>query len=100
MQLIETWKIADAFETYGIRHWSKGYFGLNAEGHVTVHPSKRPDQFVDLKVLVDQLIARDIQLPLLIRFTDILRHRVGEIHEAFQNATSEYGYQGKYCCVY
>jgi arginine decarboxylase len=100
MELIEKWKIQDAAELYGIRHWGKGYFGINKAGHVTVHPNRRPDQGVDLKELIDQLQTRGIQLPILLRFTDILRHRVGEIHEAFKNAILEYGYQGSYCCVY
>ncbi|HLJ94122.1 MAG TPA: biosynthetic arginine decarboxylase, partial [Gemmataceae bacterium] len=100
MELIEKWKIHDAAETYGIRLWSKGYFSINKAGHVTVHPNKRPDQSVDLKELIDQLQARGIQLPILLRFTDILRHRVGEIHEAFKAAIQEFSYQGAYCCVY
>jgi arginine decarboxylase len=100
MELIEKWKIQDALETYGVRHWGKGYFGVNKAGHVTVHPDKRPERAVDLKELVDQLQARGIQLPILLRFTDILRHRVGEIHEAFQQAIKEFEYQGQYCCVY
>jgi arginine decarboxylase len=100
MELIEKWKTHDAVETYGIRHWSKGYFGINKAGHVTVHPNKNPDQAIDLKELVDQLQARGIQLPILLRFTDILRHRVGEIHDAFRNAIKEFEYQGDYCCVY
>src|SRR5205085_436787 len=100
MELIEKWKLHDAVETYGIRHWGKGYFGINAAGHVTVHPNKNPEQAIDLKELIDQLQARGIQLPILLRFTDILRHRVGEIHDAFDNAIKEFAYQGAYCCVY
>ncbi len=100
MQLIEKWKIQDAIETYGVRHWGKGYFGVNQLGHVTVHPNKRPDQAIDLKELIDQLQARGIQLPILLRFTDILRHRVGEIHDAFQAAIKEFDFRGGYCCVY
>src|SRR5262245_36906599 len=100
MELIEKWKTQDALETYGIRHWGKGYFGINPAGHVTIHPNKRPEQAIDLKELVDQLQARGIQLPILLRFTDILRHRVGEIHDAFKAAINEYDYQGTYCCVY
>ncbi len=100
MELIEQWKIHDALETYGIRHWGKGYFGINQRGHVTVHPNKRPDQAIDLKELIDQLQTRGIQLPILLRFTDILRHRVGEIHDAFQTAIKEYDFRGDYCCVY
>jgi arginine decarboxylase len=100
MEMMDQWKIHDALETYGVRHWGKGYFGINDKGHVTVHPNKNPDQAIDLKDLVDQLQERGIQLPILIRFTDILRHRVGEIYEAFKTAIAEYNYLGNYTCVY
>jgi arginine decarboxylase len=100
MELIEKWKVQDSLETYGIRHWGKGYFGINQAGHVTIHPDKDPNKSIDLKQLVDQLQTRGIQLPILLRFTDILRHRVGEIYDAFRNAIREYDYQGTYCCVY
>ncbi len=94
------WKVSDALETYRIRQWGKGYFGINKAGHVTVHPSKRADASIDLKNLIDELQTRGIQLPILLRFTDILRHRVGEIHQAFKAAIHEYEYQGGYSCVY
>src|SRR5437868_7079612 len=99
-ELADQWKIQDALDTYGVRHWGKGYFGINEQGHVVVHPDKNPERAIDLKELVDQLQARGIQLPILLRFTDILRHRVGEIHAAFQAAIQEYAYGGQYCCVY
>ncbi len=99
-ELMEKWKIQDALDMFGVRNWGKGYFSINKAGHVQVHPTKRGDRYVDLKELVDQLQARGIQLPILLRFTDILRHRVGELHEAFTTAIREYDYQNKYLCVY
>jgi arginine decarboxylase len=100
MELIDQWKIQDSLDVYEVTHWGKGYFSINDKGHVTVHPNKRPEQAIDLKQLIDQLQDRGIQLPILLRFTDILRHRVGEIHEAFKNAINEYSYTGNYVCVY
>src|SRR5579884_1526343 len=99
-ELLNKWKIADAIEMYGIRNWGKGYFSINKAGHVTVQPNKDPDESIDLKELIDQLQARGIQLPILLRFTDILRHRVGEVHDAFRRAMEEFEFQGNYCCVY
>jgi arginine decarboxylase len=96
----EQWKIHNAIEMYGVHRWGKGYFGVNQLGHVTVHPDKRPEHAIDLKELVDQLQMRGIQLPILLRFTDILRHRVAEIADSFKNAMNEFGYSGAYCCVY
>src|SRR5690606_5539386 len=39
-------------------------------------------------------------LPVLVRFTDVLGHRIHEIKNVFDNAIKEFGYQGKYFCVY
>jgi len=99
-ELMEKWKIQDSIETYGVRNWGKGYFTINKAGHLQVHPTKRPDRSVDLKELIDALQMRGIQLPILLRFTDILRHRLGELNEAFQTAIKEFDYQGRYLCVY
>lgn len=98
--MLDRWKLSDAFETYRVNEWGKGYFGINNLGNVTVMPTKDPEASIDLKELIDQLQARGIQLPILVRFTDILRHRVSEIHAAFQKSIEEFDYKGKYCCVY
>ena len=100
MELIDQWKVQDSRDVYEVSQWGKGYFAVNEQGHVTVHPNKLPEQGIDLKLLIDQLQDRGIQLPILLRFSDILRHRVGEIHEAFKTAISEYNYAGNYVCVY
>ena len=100
VDMLKTWTIQDSVETYNIRNWGKGYFSVNAEGNVAVLPNRREGQEIDLKKLVDQLIQRGIQLPVLVRFTDILKNRVAEIHEAFQGAIKENNYPGGYSCVY
>ena len=95
------WTAQDSAKLYGINNWGHGYFSVNDEGHVVVHPHGEFGKLsVDLKTLVDELRERDIQLPCLIRFTDILKHRVGQIHDAFANATREHEYKGDYRCVY
>ncbi len=94
------WSVADSAKLYGIQQWGQGYFSANAEGHVAVHPMQDPKISVDLKKLVDELRERDIALPILVRFTDILRHRVTRIHEAFANAIKDNDYKGDYRCVY
>lgn len=97
---MENWTTQDSIDCYNIKNWGKDYFSVNEKGHVTVHPDKRPDHSIDLKELVDQLQTRGIQLPILIRFTDILKHRLGEIHDAFGAAITEFEYNGQYSCVY
>jgi arginine decarboxylase len=94
------WTIADSAETYGIRAWSNGYFSISDVGHVVSHPQGVESGSIDLKELVDEVVRRGIGLPLLIRFSDILKSRVVDLHEAFRRAMTEYGYKGDYRGVY
>jgi arginine decarboxylase len=95
-----SWSVAEAAELYDVPRWGQGYFSVNEQGHVQVHPTKDPARGVDLKRLVDRLQLRGLAVPILIRFTDILKHRLGEIHSAFQSAIGQNQYQGQYRCVY
>ena len=96
----QPWTVQDATHLYNIRHWGRGYFSVNDRGHVAVHPTRESARSVDLKQLVDELRQRDLQPPLLVRFTDILKHRVKEMYDAFANAIQDNNYQGGYRCVY
>jgi arginine decarboxylase len=96
----EVFTVNDANELYEVDRWGKGYFSISPAGHVLVHPTKDPAKAIDLKQLTDHLMLRGIQLPVLIRFRDILRHRVGDIHNAFKTAITQHQYEGGYVCVY
>src|SRR6478735_5087949 len=72
----EIFTASDATELYEVDRWGKGYFSISTEGHVLVHPTKDPSRAIDLKQLTDHLQLRGIGLPVLIRFRDILRHRL------------------------
>jgi arginine decarboxylase len=96
----DPWSIVEASELYEIARWGAGYFSIGESGNVHVHPTKEPGRFIDLKDLTENLVRRGIDVPVLIRFSDILRHRVKDIHDAFQAAIAQNGYQGKYVCVY
>ena len=84
----ERWTTADAGELYDVASWGKGYFSVGSNGHLWVHPSKDPARGIDLRELVEKLELRGISLPILIRFAEILKHRLGELHQAFQNSIS------------
>jgi arginine decarboxylase len=96
----EQWTTTDASELYEVARWGKGYFSVSNSGHVLVHPTKEPTRSIDLKQLADDLQARGINLPLLIRFRDILKHRLADINDAFQTAIAQHQYTGQYVCVY
>ena len=84
----DAWTTVDAAELYEIARWGQGYFSIGENGHVKIHPTKEPHRSIDLKQLVDHLQLRGISLPTLVRFRDILQHRLQDIHEAFQAAIS------------
>jgi arginine decarboxylase len=94
------WTLTEATELYDVARWGQGYFSINEQGHLLVHPTKDPARSVDLKRLIDRLEHRGLSAPILLRFTDILQHRLGEIHSAFQAAIAQHQYQGRYSCVY
>ena len=96
----ERWTAGRAAELYDVAAWGKGYFSVGANGTVWVHPEKDPARGIDLKQLVDNLVLRGISLPILIRFGAILKHRLGEINQAFRNAIVEHNYKGSYSCVF
>ena len=100
MEPAKRWTVQDASELYDVGSWGKGYFSVDESGHVRVHPTKEPARSIDLKELVDSLVLRGISLPILIRFREILKHRLSELYGAFQTAIAEHHYQGAYQCVY
>lgn len=93
------WTVEDSSDLYKINSWGNGFFRVNPTGNVSVHPF-RDDRCADLKELVDSLQARQIALPVLVRFTDILRQRLKDLYEAFAAARTELGYEGQYVCIY
>jgi arginine decarboxylase len=98
--LKQTWTIEEARDLYNVDGWGIGYFGINEKGHVTVHPTKDEERCLDLFEIAQDLEAQGVGLPLLLRFSDILRTRVQTIAEKFQRAIHEYGYDGGYTTVY
>jgi arginine decarboxylase len=100
MEPTERWTPQSASDLYDVASWGKGYFSVGDNGQVRVHPEKDASRSIDLKELVDTLVLRGINLPILVRFADILKHRLEELHSAFQTAIAEHKYQGGYTCVY
>jgi len=80
--------------------WGLGYFRVNPEGHVVVHPDANRKRGLDLYQLAMDLNAQGVGLPLLLRFSDILRSRIHTLAAEFQSAIKEFGYDGTYTTVY
>ncbi len=95
-----TWTLKQARDTYNIAHWGNGYFDINDEGHVVVRPDPRAAAAVDLHALTREFAAQGLTLPVLVRFSGILQHRVQELCGAFDTAMSREDYRGRYTAVY
>ena len=97
----EEWTIESARTLYNIEGWGVGYFDINDKGHVVVRPDgDDPSRELDLFELANDLEAQGVGLPLLLRFSDILRSRIESLTARFKRATTEYEYTGGYTTVY
>ena len=94
------WTVKDAEKLYNMRGWGRGYFRINEQGHVTVHPDGSPGRMIDLYNIAMDLDAQGVGLPLLLRFSDILKSRIEELAICFKKAIEEFGYQADYTTVY
>jgi arginine decarboxylase len=94
------WSPTDSIALYRMEDWGLGYFGVSPRGTVEVYPETDPSRKMDLLEIVHGLEARDVCPPVILRFSGILEHRMREIRRAFDTAIDEYGYKGRYTCVY
>ena len=94
------WTVQDSAELYGLERWGDPYFSINLRGHVSVQPRGERGGSLDLMELVQGLQGRNLNLPLLIRFDDILEDRIESLHAAFERAITRYGYSGRYQGVF
>ncbi len=91
------WSVSDAAKLYQVAGWGGGFFNVNERGNVEAVSN---GSSVDLKELCDDLAAQNLHPPLLLRFSDLLKQRMKQIHKRFTIAREEAAYQGKYYGVY
>ena len=94
------WDSEDSLDLYQVTAWGKPYFGINEAGHVVVRPDGTLERDIDLFEVVEGLKARDLTTPVVVRFSDILHHRLTRLHKAFAQAIAENDYQNRYSAVY
>src|SRR6188508_893516 len=78
--------IAEIAQTYGIENWGAGYFSINSEGHLAVHPAEGDPRSVDVKKIIDDLVARKVKLPILLRFPQLFASQVRKMNQSFRSA--------------
>jgi arginine decarboxylase len=95
------WTVERAKALYNIEGWGDGFFDINEKGRVVVRPDKdRPERTLDLFELAHDLEAQGVGLPVLLRFSEILKARIEMLHQRFANAIAEFQYEGQYTTVY
>jgi len=96
----QPWRIEDSLDLYNVTAWGKGYFSINGAGHVVVRPDTTEEREIDLLEVVEGLQARDLSTPVVVRFSDILAHRLKRLHDAFASAITENEYKNRYAAVF
>ncbi|MGB0894601.1 MAG: biosynthetic arginine decarboxylase [Parashewanella sp.] len=98
---MNNWSIDDARLGYNVTHWSQGFFDVSDDGEVTVSPDPmNPEHKIGLNKLSQQMVEAGVALPVLIRFPQILHHRVHSLCNAFNKAITKYEYESDYLLVY
>ena len=96
----QRWTIEDSTALYMIDRWGAGYFGVNGNGDLAVAPSQDSGTTVPIIDVLREAQALNLQAPLLIRFQDLLRHRVEGLNKSFNRAIAENNYKGMYRGVF
>ena len=91
----------EVIQTYGVENWGAGYFEVNRKGHLAVRPAEGDPRSVDVKELIDDLVdGRRLQLPVLLRFPQILTSQLKKVQRSFQDASREFSYAGGHFGVF
>ena len=94
------WDVEAAISTYNVDGWGSGYFSVNAAGNAEVRPLQEKGGAIDILEVVNEARSRGLGFPLVIRFQDLLRHRVESVNCAFKKAIEEFGYKNQYRGVF
>ena len=96
----EAWTAEDARSLYMIDRWGRGYFDASEDGNITVAPLQERGRKIAIVDVVQAALEQGLQLPLLVRFQDLLHHRVRALNEAFNKAIAEVKFRGMYRGVF
>ncbi len=96
----QEWTLEDANALYMIDRWGGGYFDVNADGALTVAPLQEAGVAIPIVDVLKEAQVLNLSTPLLIRFQDLLRHRVLTLNNAFNRAITDLNYRGTYRGVF
>ncbi len=94
------WTLDQARDLYLTRRWGSGYFDIDEKGNMVVTPEGPRGPRIPIVDVVEEVRKESLTTPLLLRFQDILRHRVKKLNAAFESAIDDNKYRGKYRGVF
>ena len=97
---MSAWSVEHAKQLYSMPFWSDGYFDIDAAGRVCAQPLGPEGPRLPIPELIEQAARDGVKLPLLLRFSDILPHRLQAMQRAFNIGMGHLGYKGGYTAVY
>src|SRR3954454_6592679 len=94
------WTVDDSSSLYMIDRWGTGYFDVNDNGDMVVVPLQEAGVAIPIIDALREAKTLNLDAPLLIRFQDLLRHRVENLNSAFGRAIADHSYRGSYRGVF
>jgi arginine decarboxylase len=94
-----TWSAAKSEEHYGFKRWGSGHYSVDSGGFVNMHP-RADERSIRVLDVVNEALGMGLRAPMVIRFQDLLRHRVTQLNELFRQAIKQEGYKGEYRGVF
>jgi arginine decarboxylase len=97
---LRAWTARDSADLYQLAAWGGDTYAVNDRGELLVQPQGADGPKFSLPELVEDLRNRGIELPILLRVSDILEERVRALAGTFANAISDSSYAGRYRPVF
>ena len=93
------WSAAEAERLYGFKRWGSPYYSVDKDGFVCAHP-EGDERSVRVDDVIKEAATKGLKPPMVIRFQDLLRHRVQKLNKAFARSIKEEEYPANYCGVF
>ncbi len=101
VEVLGRWKKEKSEELYGIKNWGGSYFSISDEGEVMINPYKNnPKSAVSFMEMISGMRERGLDMPVLLRFENLLDAQISYLNESFRQAITKLNYKGHYQGVY
>ncbi len=91
------WSTEQSLDLYGFERWGNDYFSVSKDGNVTARTLNAQVELIDI---VNGMLERDMQMPVLLRIENILDAQIKRLNMAFREAIASHGYRADYRGVY